>query len=373
MEDEPARARHHPSDRGPAGDEQAPAPRTSPRSATLLRSLWVLAFIGLTAGLVVLQALEGPTLARQSLAAAFGVVVAFGLAVRSGAHVVLGSVLALVVGVAAVLTQWEQLLAGAAVGTAVVAACLAVLGTRPAETFRAVVVEVVLALLVAAAGGVAATGFVVGMDAERFSYTVLSLSVVAIAALVYRLAGGLLGLGRRGLVLAAGALVLLVVVLVYTAALTKYGSPDLIRQVASVRDWTQDHLGGVPHPVEVLVGIPALAWGVSLRSRRRQGWWACAFGTAATAHLASDLLHAGDTVQSLGPVGALRPRAGAAPGGDPDPARTGAHRPGRSTAWVAWRVTSGASHRALPAASAALTGDPVQHPPAGVSSSGQPR
>ena len=26
----------------------------------------------------------------------------------------------------------------------------------------------------------------------------------------------------------------------------------------------------------MLVGIPALAWGVSLRSRRRQGWWVCA-------------------------------------------------------------------------------------------------
>jgi hypothetical protein len=96
------------------------------------------------------------------------------------------------------------------------------------------------------------------------------------------------------MILAAGALVLLVVVVVYTAALTRYGDPTLVAEVDRAQDWTRRNLGGVPHPVEVLIGIPALAWGVSLRSRRRQGWWACAFGAAATAHVASDLIDAGD-------------------------------------------------------------------------------
>ena len=64
------------------------------------------------------------------------------------------------------------------------------------------------------------------LDTERFAYTVLALAMVATVALVYRLGGGLHGLGRRGLILAAGALVLLLVVLVYTAALTRYGSPE---------------------------------------------------------------------------------------------------------------------------------------------------
>lgn len=297
-DDHPAHPRPHPSDRGPAGDEQAPAPRTGRRSAIFLRLAWVLAFLGLTAGLVVLQVQDGPALARQSLAAALGTILSLGLAVRSGAHAPLATAFGLTLGVGAVATQWDPLLAGAAVGTAVVAACLAVLGTRPAPNLPAVALEVVIALVVAAAGGLAAAGFTVDVDTERFVYTVLSLAVVAISALVYRLGGGLHGLGRRGLVLAAGSLVLLVVVLVYTAALTKYGSPELIRQVRSAQDWAHDHLGGVPHPVEVLIGIPGLAWGVSMRSRRRQGWWACAFGVAATAHLASDLLHAGDTVRA---------------------------------------------------------------------------
>jgi len=252
--------------------------------------MWVLSLVALPIGLATLRAIDGPTLAQQSLAAALGVILAVGLSARIGAHVLLGAALAAVVGVGAVLTQWPPLLAGAAVGTGVLAACLGVLATRPALTFRGVVLEVVVALLVATAGGLGAAGFSVGIDTERFAYGVLTLAFLATVAMVYRLGGGFYGLGRRGLILGAGALALLVVVVVYTAALTRYGSPELVLQVDAAREWTREYLGGVPHPVEVLVGIPALAWGVSMRARRRQGWWVCAFGTAATAHVASDLL-----------------------------------------------------------------------------------
>jgi hypothetical protein len=30
--------------------------------------------------------------------------------------------------------------------------------------------------------------------------------------------------------------------------------------------------------VEAFVGFPTLLWGVAIRTRRRQGWWMCAFG-----------------------------------------------------------------------------------------------
>jgi hypothetical protein len=295
-QDQPARARQHVQDRGPTGDEQAPPP-TRRRSAAALRLAWVLLLVALSVGLAVLrttgETLAEPSLLQQWLAVALAVTLAVGLASRSGNPVLLFAALALVVGVGAVGIQWDPLLAGAAVGTGVVAACLAVLGTTPAPTFPRVVLEVVVALFVATAGGLGAGGFAVDLDTERFAYTVLALAMVATVALVYRLGGGLHGLGRRGLILAAGALVLLLVVLVYTAALTRYGSPGLIEQVRSAEDWTRDHLGGVPHPVEVLIGIPALAWGVSLRSRRRQGWWVCAFGVAATAASASRLVDDG--------------------------------------------------------------------------------
>ena len=253
----------------------------------------MLVLIALAVGLVSLRALDGPTLARQSLAATLGVILAIGLARRSGGRASTAAALAVIVGGAAVTTQWEFLLAGAAVATAVLAACLAVLATTPAPTVFAMLRELVVALLVASAGGLGAAGFAVRLDSERFAYTVLGLTLVATTALVYRLGGGLHSLGTRGLILALGALVLLVIVLVYTAALTRYGSPELVLEVQKARAWTREHLGGVPHPVEILVGIPALAWGVSMRSHRRQGWWACLFGAAATGHVASDLVNGG--------------------------------------------------------------------------------
>jgi hypothetical protein len=161
-----------------------------------------------------------------------------------------------------------------------------------------VVVEVLVAVSVASAGALGVAGFAAELDAERYDYAVLGLSMLATVALVHRLGGGLHGLGRRGLALAVGAVLLLLVVLVYTAALTRYGSPELIEQTRAALSWTRERLGGVPHPAELLVGIPALAWGVSMRFRRRQGWWACAFGAAATAHIVGDLAGPGGTVQS---------------------------------------------------------------------------
>lgn len=265
-----------------------PGSAGAPRALT--RSLWLLVLLALTVALGVLRDLGAPSLLSQSLAAALGVTLAVGLALRSGGRVPVAAALAVVLALAAVATRWPPLLAGAAVATAVLAACLAVLGTRPAHRLRSILPEVVLAQLVALSGALGAAGFSAGVERERFGYTVLGLALIATVALVHRLGGGLHGLGRRGLVLGAMALVLLGVVLVYTAALTEYGSPELVERVRSAQAWTRDHLGGTPRPVQVLVGVPALAWGLSMRARRRQGWWVCAFGVAATAATASSLV-----------------------------------------------------------------------------------
>jgi hypothetical protein len=250
----------------------------------------VLALLVVAGGLGTVRVVDAPVLAHQSLAAALGVLLAIGLAVRSGGSPLVPGLLALAVGAAAVLADWPPLLAGAATATAVLAACLAVLATRPAATFLGAIGEVVVALLVATLGALGVASYSVRLEVDRFAYLVIIVAFVATVALVYRLAGGLHGLGRRGLVLAAAATTLLLVVLVYTAALTRYGSPELVLQVRSAQDWVRDQLGGVPHPVEALVGIPALVWGVSMRSRRRQGWWVCAFGAAATAGVTHRLL-----------------------------------------------------------------------------------
>ena len=71
------------------------------------------------------------------------------------------------------------------------------------------------------------------------------------------------------------------VALAYAAALTRYGAADLIAWSIGRRAWVRDHLGAVPHPIEVLVGVPGPRLGrlparppppglVGLRLRRRR-------------------------------------------------------------------------------------------------------
>jgi hypothetical protein len=251
---------------------------------------WVLGVVAVATGLVLLRMLQADAFAQQVLAVLLGFLLAAGLAGRAGGRPVLCGLGAAAVGAAAIATGWDTLLAGAALALGVLAACLAVLGTVPASGFLVAIREVVLAQAVAGVGalGVAALGAKV--DVADFGHAVLALGLASCFALVYRLGGGLHGLGRRGLLLVGGALALLVVAMAYTAALTRWGSPELVTHIDTYRAWTRDHLGAVPHPLVVLVGVPALTWGVSMRDRRRQGWWACAFGAVATATATTRLI-----------------------------------------------------------------------------------
>ena len=281
--DLPARARTQRHEGRPAGDEQPPAPLLGPASARASRVVWVLGIVAVTAGLAALRVVEADQLPQQVLAVVLGFLLAVGLAGRAGGNPLLCGVFAAAVGAAAVATGWEALLAGAALALGVLAACLAVLGTVPASSFLVAMREVVLAQAMAGVGALGVAGLGATVDATEFGYAVLALGLASCFALVYRLGGGLHGLGRRGLLLAVGALVLLVVGMAYTAALSRWGSPELIEHVDTSRAWARDHLGAVPQAIVVFLGVPALAWGVSMRDRRRQGWWVCAFGAAATA------------------------------------------------------------------------------------------
>ena len=282
--EEPARARSR---------TQAPAPEPEPgwrrwldRSA---RGLWLLAVLVAVVGAVAMRDVVMVPRLEQVPAVALGGLLAVGLAARSGGSLLAPTLLALAIGGVALATQWTVLLAGAALGTAVLAACLAVLGTVAATGFVGVAREVLLAELLAAAGALGVAGFDLDLDATRLEYTVLAVAMVATIALVYRLGGGLHGLGRSGVVVGIGALLLLAVSLAYAEALARYGSTGLIASADDLRAWIGDHLGAVPFVIELLVGVPALAWGVSLRTRRRQGWWVCVFGAAATASVATRL------------------------------------------------------------------------------------
>jgi hypothetical protein len=86
----------------------------------------------------------------------------------------------------------------------------------------------------------------------------------------------------------AGA-VLVTAVLVYSRILREYGSSAVTTAVEDLIRWIRDLLNGVPRPIEVLVGFPALLWGVHTRAHRRQGWWICAFATFGTATVATTL------------------------------------------------------------------------------------
>lgn len=217
---------------------------------------------------------------------------AWGLSVRTGGRPIWATALTAGLGLGAVVTGWSTLLSGAAIGTAVLAATLAVMLTTPAATFAIAIKEVLIATGVAWIGALGVLGFGdnTDLDVKRFGYVVFALSLVAAFALVYRLGAGLHGLGRRGYAVAGGATLLLFIGMAYTEAISQWGSRDLVDSLDGVRDWMRGSFGAVAHPIMALLGYPALVWGVFMRARRRQGWWVCAFGVAATASSASRLI-----------------------------------------------------------------------------------
>lgn len=216
---------------------------------------------------------------------------AWGLAFRAGGRPVLTGALALSLSLAAVLSERPVLVAGAAVGTAVVAAVLGVLSTTPSASFAGVVRECVMATAIAALGAFAVEAYQAQVSLERVKYLVLGLSLLGALSLAYRLGGGLHGLGRRGATALVSGLGLLLVTLAYTEALSRWGSPGMIAGVDDTIRGIRSSIGAVPRPVAVLLGFPALAWGVSARARRRQGWWGCAFGAAGLAVVTVSLLN----------------------------------------------------------------------------------
>ncbi len=225
---------------------------------------------------------------------------AFALAGRAGGRAFLAGGLALVLAGAAVLTGVPVLLAGAAVSTVVLGAVLGVLATTPAVRFRRVVRECLVAALVAAGAALAAAGYGARVSEVRTGYLTLALAMVGALALVYRLGAGLHGLGRRGSVIMTAGLVLLAVSLAYTEALARWGPPGLVESIEETAQRLRATLGAVPRPTEFLLAFPVLAWGVSTRARRRQGWWAGVFGAAGLAVAAASLLRPGFSLLEAG-------------------------------------------------------------------------
>ncbi|MEZ5094449.1 hypothetical protein [Nocardioides sp.] len=255
------------------------ATAAAPRLLVLLHLLLVLTGI---AGLVASAAGVGPAYAGGAGAALITTTYTWVLALRTSGRWMLFTLLVGALSGLAAFGDYDLLRTGAAVSTASLGAVLGVMVTVPTVRFAAAAREVLLAMGVAFVGAVAAVGYEPVINVARFGYTTLVVSFVLVFALVYRLGAGLHGLGRRGLIVVVGGGVVLGVTLAYAELLRRYGTPGLVTSVFDTIDWTRDHLGAFPRPLQALLGIPALAWGCHQRARRRQGWWVSAFGVGAT-------------------------------------------------------------------------------------------
>ena len=215
----------------------------------------------------------------------------WGLAARVGGRPMVFGAVALAIGGAVVWLDRDFLTTGAAVITGVVSAVLAVMATVPAVTMLRVLREVMFATAVAAVGALAVVGFEPAVSLPRFEYTTLMLSLVVALGLVHRLGAGLHGLSRRGILTVAVGGLVLALTLAYGEVLRKYGTPELVDGLLEGVRWSRENLGAFPRPLEAVLGVPALTWGIHMRARRGQGWWVCAFGVAATAPIATSLVN----------------------------------------------------------------------------------
>jgi hypothetical protein len=270
------------------------------------RSLLALWFSVLTIGVVALlwsaingvlhdnPALErlGPVPGWLDGAGAVAVVTALSwlLATRTAGRALVSAGLAVVLGVTSLVVGGRVLPTGAAVMTCVVGSVYAVMVTVPAITWWKAVRETLVAVLVAAVTALAAVGFEPTVATERFDIAALLLALAMVFTTVYRLGAGLHGLGRRGLIVVAIGLAVLFATLAYAELLRRYGAQTFVSSILDFADATSERIGAFPRPLVVLLGIPALVWGTHVRARRRQGWWVCAFGVAATVPIASGLV-----------------------------------------------------------------------------------
>lgn len=232
----------------------------------------------------------GPRLLGGLGAAVVASTYAWVLAARAGGRPLTFAGLAVLLSALTLAVDAPWLRAGAAVLTCTEAAVLAVMTTVPARRFLQAARECALATVTAALGALATVGWRPEVDLLRFHYLTLVLALAAAFALVHRLGAGFHGLGRRGLLVVLGGGVLLVGTVAYAELLRRYGPGPVVDGLISATDSSRDALGAVPRPVAAVLGIPALAWGCHMRARRRQGWWVCAFGVAATIPVSSSLV-----------------------------------------------------------------------------------
>lgn len=274
----------------PTREPRIGSPRTARFVIWLMFVAWVVGTVG--AGTAVV-AVDGPTWIERPSAALLMVVFTIGLTHRGGGFMRIWLPLATLLGLLAVVLETNMLLAASAAVTAVLAAVWAVLVTRPAPTVIAATREYIVTLMVALSGTLAVAAWNAPVNYQRFNLAVLTVALGLAITLVWNLGAGLHGLGRQGFLILAGIAAVVVLVLVYSSFVRSNGSQSLVRAIDDAVIWMRTHIDGVPRPVEVFVGFPALIVGVSLRSRRREGWWVQVFAVIGTGVLTTSLVTPG--------------------------------------------------------------------------------
>jgi hypothetical protein len=283
------------SPRPPEYDLPTREPRIeSPRAARLLMlGVFIAWVVGMLAAATAVVAIDLPIDVERPGAGLLLIVFSVGLTHRVGGHMRIWASLAAILAVGAVATEANFLLAAAAATSAVLAAVWAVVITRPAVTVPEVVREYVLAIAVALSGTVAVAAWNAPVSYQRFNLVVLSASLGLAITVVWNLGAGLHGLGRQNLAILAGVAALLVLVLAYSSFVRTHGSQMVVDTISDLVIWLRQNVGGVPRPVEVFIGFPALVVGVSMRSRNREGWWILVFAVIGTAVLTTSLVSPG--------------------------------------------------------------------------------
>ncbi|AWB90819.1 hypothetical protein [Aeromicrobium chenweiae] len=266
----------------------------SARTARLL--LWVVfvAWVVGTAGAATsIIAIGAPTWIERPSAALLTVVFAVGLTHRGGGHMRIWLPITAALAIAAAALETNLLLASAAAVSAVLSAVWAVMVTRPADSVVGAMREYALALVVALSGTLSVAAWNAPVNYQRFNLIVVSVALGLAITMVWNLGAGLHGLGRQNLAILAGVAVLLLVILAYSSFVRTHGSDSLVDLFSDLVSWSRRTFEGVPRPVEVFIGFPALIVGVSMRSKRREGWWVLVFAVIGTAVLTTSLVTPG--------------------------------------------------------------------------------
>ena len=262
--------------------------------------VWAVAVLSGLALLIAGAVPVGPGILGEIGAVVVATAYTWALAARTGGRPIIFGALALVIGVVVLLVDENYLRTGAAMLTAAVTAVLGVMVTIPTRRFVEAARECTYAVLVASVGAFATVAFEPSITLLRFEYVTLALALGGAFAIVYRLGAGLHGLGRRGAATVAIGAAALAVTLVYAELLRRYGATGLVETLLDGVRWSRENLGAFPRPLLTVLGVPALAWGCHMRARRRQGWWVCAFGVAATVPVANVLMNPATSLVEAG-------------------------------------------------------------------------